>query len=572
MVKKVGYIVIPLLIVLVLFQVFSGSEKDQKDHNKDPSNSVQSPNEEEEDPSTNNDSSPETLVNQIFSQSKKGKVWHSPFVTGQNKIQNVKQKWGQPEATDTASKGDYAKYPDHNVTIGYQDDLIVDIRSYHSELQNIHLKDIKQIKGKPDNIRYYKDNTHNQTILIYNINQRYHLKWILPKPSDQEPNPKVHHISVSFDLTNKGDDQEAVSDILSDMSLNEKIGQMIIAGISGTTLNAHTKDLMNTYQVGGLIFYANNLETPQQTIQLLNQIKSKNAQKRLPLLLGVDQEGGRISRLPGDITDLPTNKKIGSINQSQFSYKVGTLLGQELKAFGFNLDFAPVLDVNSNPNNPVIGDRSFGNNPDIVSKLGIQTMKGIQSQNIVPVVKHFPGHGDTSVDSHLQLPKVNKSLKELKRLELIPFTRAVENGADAVMAAHILLPKIDDEYPASMSKKILTGILRKQLNFDGVVMTDDMTMKAITNNFGIGEAAVKSVKAGSDMILVAHDYQKIVSTIDALKAAVQKGTITEKRINTSVKRIIQLKRTYDLNHEKTQNVHVNSLNQSVKQVLNKYVD
>jgi beta-N-acetylhexosaminidase len=454
------------------------------------------------------------------------------------------------------------------VTVGYHDQLIFDVRSFDSKLQSIHMEDIKKEKGEPDEVRYYKDETTNQIILVYAVNDIYELKWVLPKPTDSEPNPKVHHFSVFT----KPNNQKENAEILSDMSLKEKIGQMILAGISETSLTSNTKDLVNNYHVGGIIFYANNLENPQQTVQLLNEMKSENAPNRLPLLLSVDQEGGKVSRLPGDLIDTPTNAKIGAINNTQFSYEIGTLLGKELNAFGFNLDFAPVLDVNSNPNNPIIGDRSFGNNADIVSELGIKTMEGIQSQNIISVIKHFPGHGDTSVDSHLDLPRVNKSLEELKALELIPFTRAINNGADVVMVAHILLPQLDATFPSSMSENIITGILRKQLDFNGVVMTDDMTMKAITNNYDIGKAAVESVKAGSDIVMVAHDYNKVVSTIDALQAAVEAGEISEERINESVSRIIQLKQKYNLNSEKVQDVNMEELNQYGENILNKYME
>ena len=353
------------------------------------------------------------------------------------------------------------------------------------------------------------------------------------------------------------------------MSLDEKIGQMIFAGITGTTMDTNTKNLLTKYKVGGIIFYKDNLIDPTQAVQLLNQMKSESDQK-VPLLLGVDQEGGRVTRLPGGLINFPTNKEIGAINNSQFSYHVGTMLGKELKEFGFNLDFAPVLDINSNPNNPVIGDRSYGNNSEIVSKLGIQTFKGIQSQNIIPTIKHFPGHGDTSVDSHLELPIVNKSLQQLKELELIPFEQAINSGADVVMVAHILLPKLDAAFPSSMSKNIITGILRKQLDYSGVVITDDMTMKAIIDHYSIGRAAVESVKAGSDIILVGHDYNNIVETISSLKIAVQKGEITEQRINESVSRILKLKKKYEINNSKVKNANIEEINQSIKKLLDEY--
>ncbi|MEC1715663.1 beta-N-acetylhexosaminidase [Schinkia azotoformans] len=364
---------------------------------------------------------------------------------------------------------------------------------------------------------------------------------------------------------------QSISEIVSGMTLNEKIGQLILAGITGTTMDTNTRNLITQYNVGGFIFYKNNLVNPWQAVQLVNQIKAVNA-TNLPLLLSVDEEGGRITRLPGGLVNLPSNQQIGVVNNQKFSYKVGAILGEELKSFGLNMDFAPVLDINSNPNNPVIGDRSFGDNAKLVSRLGIQTMKGIQSQNIIATIKHFPGHGDTSVDSHLELPIVNKSLKELKELELIPFERAIKKGADVVMVAHILLPQLDPQNPASMSKTVMSDILRNQLDFEGVIITDDMTMRAITDHFDIGRAAVESVKSGSDIILVGHHYKNVVETISSLKSAVQKGEISEQRINESVARIIALKRKYGINNSKVGSVNIEGINQSITTLLNEYLN
>lgn len=330
---------------------------------------------------------------------------------------------------------------------------------------------------------------------------------------------------------------------VSDMTLNEKIGQMVIAGLDGTSLNTSDKRLLKDYHVGGFIYYADNLESQQQTLNFVNDVKAANQNNKLPLFISVDQEGGRVARLPG-VKTTPTNKAIGERKDPSYAYSIGQTLGRQLDSMGFNLNYAPVLDVNSNPNNPVIGDRSYGDNAAIVSKMGIQTMKGIQSQNIIPVVKHFPGHGDTSVDSHIALPTVDKSLSQLEDLELVPFKKAIDNGAEVVMVAHILMEKIDSAFPASMSEKVINGILRDQLDFNGVVMSDDMTMGAIANNYGVGESAVKSVQAGSDIVLVAHGNQNVIDAIKAIKEAVEDGRISEKRISQSVQRIIDLKNTH----------------------------
>jgi beta-N-acetylhexosaminidase len=512
------------------------------------------------------------IVEEIFSLSKEGKVPDIPFVSGITEWTEVNKEWGKSDHISETAKGRYEEYEIHHSTIGYTDKTVNDIRSYETELQNISLNEIKKTGGEPDAIRYYEDSTHDQMILVYHATTFTDLLWVLPVRTEQEPNPKVDHISIYTQVEKTPNQQEnqTISEVISEMSLEDKIGQMILAGISGTTMDTNAKKLISQFHVGGIIFYKNNFETPEQTVQLVNQLKAGNS-SNLPLFLGIDQEGGRVTRLPGGLVNFPPNNQIGKVNNPEFSYKVGTHLGLELKEFGLNLDFAPVLDINSNPNNPVIGDRSFGNNSEIVSTLGIQTMKGIQSQNVIPTIKHFPGHGDTSIDSHLELPIVDKSLKELKELELIPFERAIDHGADVVMVAHILLSELDKTNPASMSKAVMTDLLRKQLSFKGVIITDDMTMGAITEHFDIGKAAVESVKAGSDIILVGHDYNNVVKITSSLITAVENGEISEQRLNGSIERIIQLKRKYSINDTKVENPNINELNHSINNLLKNYL-
>ncbi|WP_088009229.1 glycoside hydrolase family 3 N-terminal domain-containing protein [Indiicoccus explosivorum] len=328
-----------------------------------------------------------------------------------------------------------------------------------------------------------------------------------------------------------------------DMTLNEKIGQMVIAGLEGTSLQAADQRLITDYHVAGFIFYGDNLVTPEQTRRFVGQVKAANKPGNLPLFISVDQEGGRVSRLP-EVNITPSSAVIGDRNDPAYAYEIGRTLGRQLKSMDFNLNYAPVLDINSNPDNPVIGDRSFGNTAGVVSRMGIQVMKGMQTENVIPVIKHFPGHGDTSVDSHVELPIVPKTLAELRQLELIPFSNAIDSGADVTMVAHILLPEIDGTYPSSMSERVITGILRNELGFGGVVMTDDMTMGAIADHYGIGEAAVRSVQAGSDVILVAHGDENVIEAIKAIRAAVLDGRIPEWRIDESVQRIAELKDEY----------------------------
>jgi beta-N-acetylhexosaminidase len=283
---------------------------------------------------------------------------------------------------------------------------------------------------------------------------------------------------------------------------------------------------------------------------LIYSIKKSNTKNKAPLFISVDEEGGRVSRMPEPLLKLPSNKAIGERNDSSYSYRIGGVLAYELKAFGFNFDFAPVMDIYSNPKNTVIGDRAFGTDAEIVTRLGIRTMKGLQDGGVIPVVKHFPGHGDTEVDSHIGLPVVEYDLKRLESFEFVPFKAAVNNGADAVMVAHILMKKIDPINPASFSKAVITGILREQMKFGGVVLTDDMTMGAVLNHFQIGEAAVRSIRAGADILLVCHGTANQQKVIEAVKAAVKSGSITQQRLDASVARILRLKNKYRLSDRK----------------------
>ncbi|MBU3158595.1 beta-N-acetylhexosaminidase [Clostridium frigoris] len=365
-------------------------------------------------------------------------------------------------------------------------------------------------------------------------------------------NDEIHNVKVKpIDLVQKKVDS---------MSLDEKIGQLVIVGMDGYTINNNITNLIKQHKVSGVILFRKNVENSNQLLSLINSIKINNSLNKAPLFVSVDEEGGRVSRMPYEIKELPSNQIIGNKNNPDLSYNIGKIIGEELKTYGFNMDFAPVLDINSNPNNPIIGDRSFGNNAKIVSKLGIKTMKGISNNNIIPVVKHFPGHGDTSVDSHVGLPLVSKDLKTLNNFELLPFKEAIKNNADAIMVAHILLNKIDNSNPASMSKLVITDILRKKLKFNGVVITDDMTMAAIIKYNDIGDAAIKSFNAGSDIILVCHEYNNELKVINSLKAAVQSKTISEKRLNDSVYRILKLKEKYKINNDMLNTINTNKIN------------
>lgn len=567
MFKKLAIIFIILLAFVAVFYMFmNGKGQEPADGTQD---DTEPPKIDERD-----DIDAVSLINQIFLQSEKGMLLDLPFIAGETTTEEVIQEIGQPKQIDYTEVGEFALYSDHHVTIGYKESIAFDLRSYDSDLKKIHYLDILEFLGEADEIKYYQDNENDQIILIYQVSERYQLKWILEKPTDDKPNPVIHHISVvSLTIPDSNEDEpQTIADQVNNMSIEEKIGQMIFAGVTGTKPNAEAEQLVAIYKVGGIIINGKNITSPAQTVAYVNYLKKENRSNRIPLFFGIDQEGGRIAKLPGNLKSIPTNQEIGDVNNPSLSFEIGTLLGKLVDAYGFNMNFAPVLDVNSNPDNPVIGDRSFGNEPDKVAKLGVETMKGLQSEDIISVIKHFPGHGDTSVDSHLELPTVNKTKAELEGLELVPFKKAIAEGADVVMIAHIFLPKLDSEYPSSMSKVIITELLRNELGYDGVVITDDMTMKAVTDHYDIGKAAVASVKAGSDIIMVAHDHDKIVAVISALKSAVQSGEITEDRLNESVVGILELKEKYGLGDSSRGEVNTDKLNRLIDSVLDKYMN
>ncbi|MBU3180805.1 beta-N-acetylhexosaminidase [Clostridium psychrophilum] len=361
---------------------------------------------------------------------------------------------------------------------------------------------------------------------------------------------------------------DAVKNKINTMSLDDKIGQLVIVGLDGFTITNNINNLIKNHKVGGIILFKTNVDNSKQLVNLTNSLKTSDFQNKTPLFISVDEEGGRVSRMPNEINNFPTNKSIGKSNNSNLSYNIGKTIAEELNDFGFNMNFAPVLDINSNVNNPVIGDRSLGSNPGIVSKLGIRTMNGMRDNNIIPVIKHFPGHGDTSVDSHIGLPIVSKDLTTLNNFELIPFKEAIKNNADAIMVSHILLNKIDANNPASMSKTVITSILRKSLKFTGVVITDDMTMGAIIKYNDIGKAAVKSFNAGSDIILVCHGYSNEIKVINSLKQAVKDKTISESRLNESVYRILKLKEKYNINNKNiSSSIDINTINDKIETTL-----
>lgn len=361
--------------------------------------------------------------------------------------------------------------------------------------------------------------------------------------------------------------EDEIAALMNDMTVEEKIGQLVLVGLEGTAIDETSRKLVKDLHVGGFILFKDNIESVDQSVKLLNDLKEANAANPVPLWLSIDEEGGRVTRFPEEYVKLPSSGKVGSRGDLALTKRVGGLIAQKVAGLGLNMVFAPVLDIHSNPNNPVIGDRSFGTTAETVTQHGIASMKGIQEKGVVPVVKHFPGHGDTSVDSHLGLPVVEHDLKRLHEMELVPFQQAINEGADVVMVAHLLMKSIDPDTPSSYSKPVINDLLREELGFKGVVITDDMTMGAISGSTDVGEASVKSVVAGSNMVLIGHEYALEEAVIQALTKAVRSGVIPEEMLNERVRATLELKHKYALSDDPVKAPDIKPLNQHTKAVL-----
>jgi beta-N-acetylhexosaminidase len=323
------------------------------------------------------------------------------------------------------------------------------------------------------------------------------------------------------------------------MTPRDKVGQLFMVGFHGTSVTPDLASFIKEYRPGGVILFSRNLESVEQMVDLTNDLQARSPHS--PLVISIDQEGGRVSRLPKSFTIFPPCGLLGRCNSAELAYAAGATIAKELRAVGVNMNTAPVLDVNSNPANPVIGDRAFGATPDLVCELGSATIAGLQENKVAACGKHFPGHGDTNTDSHKELPVVEARRERLETVEFPPFRRAIQHGVASIMTAHVLYRALDPELPATLSPAIITDFLRRELQFDGVVLTDDLEMHAIIDHYGVEDAAVRALLAGCDILLICQDRNREIAAFEAVEKAVVSGTISAERLDLSVARIARLK-------------------------------
>lgn len=315
------------------------------------------------------------------------------------------------------------------------------------------------------------------------------------------------------------------------MDLREACARLLLVGFPGREVDGDLAGLIDARVLGAILF-GRNVGTAVETARLVRELKSR---ARRPFPVTVDQEGGRVARMRGaPYAPLPPMRVLGQRADAEIARRVGRLLAFELRATGFDWDFAPVLDVDSNPANPVIGDRSFGADPAEVGRLGVALAEGMEQGGVASCGKHFPGHGDTLQDSHLTLPRLEHGLERLESVELVPFRAYVRAGLASVMTAHVRFPALGEDVPATMSRASITGLLRERLGFRGVVVSDDLEMKAIADP---ESAAVEAVRAGVDVLLVCHHAAVQHRVLEALVAAVRRGHLSQERLRDAHARI-----------------------------------
>jgi len=356
--------------------------------------------------------------------------------------------------------------------------------------------------------------------------------------------------------------EEKAYEILRSMTIEEKAGQMMIASFSGTELSGDVRACLKKNHFGGVMLGTGNFTDVEQTIRLVGDMQSANqAGSDIPLLISTDQEGGMITRLNFGTSGVG-NMALAATGDPECAREMATIYAEELRSLGINTDFAPVLDVNNDPGNPVIGVRSFSDDPKIVAEYGTAYIDGLQCNGIIATLKHFPGHGDTNTDSHTGFPKIDKSYEDLKEFELIPYEAAIGSGAQMIMTAHIQYPQIEKEkyitpsgkevyLPATMSRTILTDILRGDLGFEGVIVTDSLEMAAISENFKFEDVLCMSINAGADMLLLPGVWDRSTkdltdSAVTLVVQMVRDGRINEERIDDAVLRILTLKEKHGL--------------------------
>ena len=355
---------------------------------------------------------------------------------------------------------------------------------------------------------------------------------------------------------------------ISKMKLGEIAGEVIFAGIEGPTLTEGERDVLREVAPGGFVLFRKNLVTLEGARSLCDDLTAlMESKKGTRPFIATDQEGGAVTRLPPEATQFPSMMSVGASQRPMNAFKVATLMATELRAVGINMDFAPVVDINNNPDNPVIGTRSFWEDEKTVEQFSTKFIGGMRQGRVLSVAKHFPGHGDTDVDSHRDLPVMKHDIKRLESVELVPFRRAISSGVDGIMVSHVALTRLDPEpTPASLSKNVVTGMLRRKLSFPGLIMTDSLTMRAVADRFEVTEAAIKALEAGNDIVLTCGGVKMAQEVHSALVAKARSDRMFAKKLRRRAARVIANKESKLRNFRKP-SLSIVGCNSHVSEIL-----
>jgi len=315
-----------------------------------------------------------------------------------------------------------------------------------------------------------------------------------------------------------------------------------MAGFNGTKYTPSMGSWFRRLRPGGVVLFGRNIENAEQTAALISDLRKLGEDTNgLPLFVASDQEGGRVFRLPKEYPAFPTARALAKDGSEELTEQTYAQMGEALRGLGFNVDFAPVLDLDTNESNPIIGDRSFAPDPETVSRLGRAAIRGLRRGGVLPCAKHFPGHGDTSLDSHLDLPVDDRPAARFDEAELEPFRMAVEEEVEFIMTAHVVYPAFDDKRPATLSEKIVTGLLREKMGYDGLIITDDMDMKAIAGRWGDEEAAKMAFLAGCDILLVCHEGPRRDTVYETVRRIIIDGEVPDDEVKARLGRVMNAK-------------------------------
>lgn len=356
---------------------------------------------------------------------------------------------------------------------------------------------------------------------------------------------------------------------IEELTLEEKIGQLFMVGLEKKT-KEDIKEMIEKSKIGGVVLYKKNYQTYQEMLSYINNIKILNHKNSIPIFISIDQEGGRVNRMPPEILNLKTATQIVNTKDLEWAKESGKIIGDMLKKTGISMNYAPVLDIRRFEEKHAIGDRCYGETKEEVSKYGIEVMKEMQKQGVISVIKHFPGHGLTKKDSHFRIPKITQKIEVLEKEDMLPFENAIKEGADAIMVGHLILKDVDKRYPASLSKKVIQTYLIEKYQYDGLIITDDLKMMAIRLHYNMKRAVVKAIEAGNDIVMIGLPYKKVKRIMKYVISKVRKGKIRLDNINKSVEKIMAIKEKYGVQDKEIEGFLSAEMNERIKE-LNKKV-